>query len=75
MIKKNLSAIFIIIGIILIYLFSSNVSHLPEFTIKAYLFPGLCLIFGIGCILMGMLIQRKIKKKVVEKQLIDSLPD
>lgn len=76
MIKKNLSAILIITGIVFIYLFlqSDVLQKFPEFRIKASKLQLSYLILGVIFFLAGIIIQIKIKKKVEKKQLLDSLP-
>ena len=67
MIKKNLSGILISLGAILVCLF---------FPVDLYSsLSYLLLTVGIALMLIGIRIQRKIKRKVIEKDLIDSLPE
>ncbi|HET9745647.1 MAG TPA: hypothetical protein VFP97_08040 [Chitinophagaceae bacterium] len=67
MVKNNLSGILIALGAMLVSLFLP----IEPYSIVSYVF----LIVGVGCMISGILIQRKIKNKLKKKELIDSLPD
>ena len=82
MIKKNISGILIVAGIIFIYLClqRDEVRLLRQlikfgFNIKIFWLPLLYLALGIIFLVAGIRMQVNLKKKVEKKQLLDSLPN
>jgi pilus assembly protein TadC len=80
-IKKIFSVILIVIGAFLLLVFvlsslSSNGpdSNDPAFIFGYYLVPFTILVFGVGLIIFGIIIRRRIKRKKIEKELLDTLP-
>jgi len=81
MIRKILSVVLIVIGSIIILgnLLSSFTTKAPEsadtaFMIGYYTGKFLILLFGAILIIVGVQIRRKLKRKKIEKELLDTLP-
>ena len=81
MIKKIFSVILIVIGsfLLLVFILSTLSSNGPDSNDPAYIFgyylvPYSILVFGVGLIILGIKIRRRIKRKRIEKELLDTLP-
>ena len=81
MIRKILSVILIVIGSIFIavnllalFNFKEPESSDTAFVIGYYTGTFLIFLFGAGLIILGIKIRRRMKRKKIEKELLDTLP-